>query len=194
MGSGKSTFAQILRDLGYEVLDADQLARLVVLPGTPAYKEIIRTFGEDIILPDGELDRKALGRKVFGRPADLKKLEKIIHPRIREQTQERRKELARQGVQLAFYEVPLLFEKNLQSLFDGVVCVVSKEEVALQRVMERDQLTEKEAKDRLSHQLPLSQKTSQSDFTIDNSGTIEDLRQNARNLIKTLTNPKSSQN
>src|SRR4051794_33615719 len=107
MGSGKSTVAHLLRQMGFAVLDADDVARKVLGPGTPGEKEVLKTFGEHLVDKQGRLDRRALGRVVFRKPVELEKLEKLIHPRVRDEVAQQRERLVASGAGAAFYDVPL---------------------------------------------------------------------------------------
>ncbi len=169
IASGKSSVARELRRQGFAVVDADELARRAVLPGSPALTEIASTFGPDFVKPDQGLDRKKLADLVFAEPEQLRKLEAILHPRIRELMQAERLRLQASGQRLAFYDVPLLFEKNLENDFDTVLVVVCPEPEQLRRLMVRDSLTVEQARLRLKNQLPLAEKARRAQFVIDNS-------------------------
>jgi dephospho-CoA kinase len=172
---GKSTVSQILRRRGLVVIDADILAREVVRSGMPAYSEIKQVFGPDAVLAEGGLNRKKIAELVFNDPEKLKILEKITHPRIRILAESQRAELLRQGVALAFYDVPLLFEKNLETGFDRTLVVACAVEVQLARVMRRDGLSRGDAELRLKAQLPMQEKISRANDVIQNNGSLVDL-------------------
>src|SRR3954471_3696068 len=110
IGSGKSTVSALLRERGVPVVDADELAREAVAVGSDGLREVVAAFGPDVLGPDGNLDRKQLGALVFSDPEARKRLNSITHPRVRQLSQRRFAELERQGVALAGYDVPLLFE------------------------------------------------------------------------------------
>lgn len=167
---GKSTVAKILRTRGFAVIDADVIAREVVSQGSAAHAEIAEIFGADLISADGELNRSKVATHVFANRDQLRKLESIIHPLVRAKTEVLKQELITRGVPLAFYDVPLLFEKKMQGLFDQIIVVTSTPELQLSRLMARNHLTEAEAVKRISAQLPLAEKIAGADHVIENSG------------------------
>ena len=131
IASGKSTVAAILRQRGAAIVNADELAREVVQPGTPGWKEIVDTFGAEALQADQTVDRQKLRTIVFNDPEARKKLETIIHPRVRALAQKRIQEHAASGSEIVVYEVPLLFEGNLQASLRPVVLVAA--DVATQK-------------------------------------------------------------
>lgn len=169
IATGKSTVTKRLRTLGYEVLDADAISHQVTAPGGLALPQIFTVFGESVRSPDGSLDRKALGAHVFGRDEQRKKLEAIIHPFVREQVAQEKARLQKEGKKVAFYDVPLLFEQQLENNFDAVIVVSTTEELQLKRLMERNSLNESEAKARLRSQMPVSEKEKKTKYVIQNS-------------------------
>ena len=186
IASGKSTVSALLRARGFAVVDADHLARLAIAPGSPGFNELTREFGTEVLNPDGTLDRKKLGALVFANPSRLAKLESIIHPRVRALATEKRAALEASGARAAFYDVPLLFEKKMEQLFDRVVVVSCRPETQLKRLLERDRLKPHEAEQRLRAQLPMSEKTSRADLIVENEGTLEDLERAVERLITDL--------
>lgn len=175
IATGKSTVSQILKQQGYPIVDADQIAREVVAPKTVGLAQIQKVFGYEVMTDSGELNRKKLGQIVFDDIEKRLKLEKIIHPLVQERVKEIRNDLASRGHKLAFYDVPLLFEKGLQAQFDLTVCVACSDETQLKRLMSRDQLDSKAALARIKSQMSLSQKISLSDHVIWNDGNLIDL-------------------
>lgn len=172
IASGKSTVAARFRERGLPVIDADQLARDVVRPGTPGLADIVKTFGSEILLSTGELDRKALAARVFSDDAARKTLNGIVHPRITEETMRIAMELGAAGEPLACYEAALLVENGMADAFRPLVVVAIPFEVQLARAMARDGSTEAEARGRLAAQMPLAEKVAVADVVIDNSGTL----------------------
>ena len=186
---GKSTVAQIFRSRGYAVIDADQLAREVVQIGAPAYAEIRQAFGPDAVLPEGGLNRKRIAELVFSQNGDRTKLdllESLTHPRVRELTALRRDELRAAGTLMAFYDVPLLYEKKMQSNFDRVIVIACKPETQLRRLMERDSLGQAAAEARIRSQLPLADKVALADEVIHNEGSLPDLEREINGVIGRL--------
>lgn len=173
---GKSTVARFLRERGLPVLDADSVARDVVAPGTPTLVEIMRAFGVEVLGDDGALDRKKLAAIVFANPDARRRLESITHPRIRLRTQELAQELAAQGVPLAAYEAALLVENGLTEAFRPLVVVTVDAETQVARLIERDRITEAQARSRVAAQMPAANKVAIADHVIDTRGSIEEVR------------------
>ncbi|SHK01927.1 dephospho-CoA kinase [Desulforamulus aeronauticus] len=179
IASGKSSVAKYLQELGATVIDADQVARQVVYPDTPALKEIVASFGSGILHPDGTLDRQKLGAMIFADAAARKRLDAIIHPHIEAALDEQVtafKERNPSGSGLLVLEIPLLIEVGWQQKVDQVWLVTVDEEVQLKRLMERDKLTLSQAQQRIASQIPLQEKKKYSDIIIDNSYTPENTR------------------
>ncbi|HEY4601097.1 MAG TPA: dephospho-CoA kinase [Cerasibacillus sp.] len=171
IASGKSTVSLMFDDFNIPVIDADKLAREVVLPGEPAYNEIIETFGEDMLRKDRSIDRKKLGEVVFADKEKLEKLNKIVHPAIRQRMLEKRDAYIEAKEKCVVLDIPLLFENKLQHLVDRTVLVYVDESVQLERLMKRDNFTEIEAKQRINSQLPLKEKARLADAIINNNGS-----------------------
>lgn len=171
LGSGKSTVAAHYRSRRLPVIDADLLARDVVAPGSPALSEIVREFGADV-LRGTALDRAKLASLVFADATARKRLEQITHPRIQALRDTRLRELEARGEPLACYEVPLLFEKGLESGLRPVVVVSVPEALQLERAAQRDQTTEAMTRARLLAQMPIAEKAARADYVIDNSGPL----------------------
>lgn len=171
---GKSTVAAMLVRRGALLVDADRVAREVVEPGTPVLAQVIERFGADLLLPDGSLDRKKLGERVFGNPKALKDLEGLLHPAIRATMSERvRTYESLHPDKLVVVDIPLLYESGLQSHYDQVMLVYVPREIQLERLMKRDGLTKEQAEKRLQAQMSIEEKKKLADIVIDNSGTIE---------------------
>ena len=185
IASGKSLVAEQLRARGVPIIDADALAREVVQPGSEGLSEIARQFPPDVVR-GGELDRKRLAAIVFADPAERSRLERITHPRIQALRSARLAELEASGEPLAGYDVPLLFEKGLESELRPVVVVYAPEPLRLARAMARDASTEAEARARLAAQLPLEEKVRRADYVIDNSGPPAATRAAADAVLATL--------
>ena len=182
IGSGKSTVAGIFQELGAEIVDADHLARLAVAPGSPGLARIAETFGKDILLQDGTLDRPALGKLVFSDESKRKQLNAIVHPEVQRLALEAFQRLIEAGANFILYDVPLLYESKLESMFSEVVVVHVPRETQLQRVMKRDNLSEKEVEQRLAAQMSLDLKAEKADYLIDNSRTLEETREQVQAL------------
>lgn len=169
-GTGKTTVAERLKQKGVAVVDADQLARRVVEPGTEAIAEIEETFGTEYIDETGHLRRQALGRLVFQDPSARRKLEAITHPRVARLTQQRFQQLEEQGHQVAVYDAPLVVETNMVAMFEGLIVVIVGRAAQLHRIMKRDGLSREDAMQRIDAQMPIEDKAKLADFVIDNTG------------------------
>jgi len=185
-GSGKSTVARMFRDLGAQVLDADEVAKDAVSPGRPAWEELRREFGPDYFREDGTLDRAKMADLVFQDPEARGKLNAIIHPRVSREIARRSKELAAQGVRLVMVEVPLLFEAGLEKNYDLVIVVDAEEEEQIQRLTARDTRTPQEAAGILDAQWSLSAKKARADFVVDNRNSLENTRDQVKKLWQRL--------
>lgn len=186
IASGKSTVAAILRRLGASIINADELSREVVQPGQDAWNDIIRSFGSDILQEDTTLDRKKLRTIVFDNPEARKKLEAIVHPRVRALAEKRISELAASGSSIIVYEVPLLFEGQIHLWLRPVILVASNIETQRKRLLERDHLTELEAQQHLDAQMSLEEKRKLADYIIENDGALEDLEQQVRTVLQKI--------
>jgi dephospho-CoA kinase len=175
IGSGKSMVAQIFAQLGAVVIDADQLAREVVEPGQPALQEIAATFGRDVLLPDGRLDRPRLAGIIFADPAERAKLDAITHPRIRARMEEEIK-ARRSGPGVLIVDIPLLYENDRTYSVERVIVVWVDPQTQLRRIRRRDGLSAEAARLRIAAQMPLEAKRARADHVIDNSGSREDTR------------------
>jgi dephospho-CoA kinase len=170
IGSGKSTVAQLFAARGVPVVDADALAREVVLPGAPAHVDVAAAWPE-VIAADGTIDRKRLGDVIFADAAARARLEAILHPRIAAAADARLALLAGDGRQLALYEATLLVESGRWRDFDGLIVVTASTETQIARVMARDGLSRAQAEARLRAQLPTEEKVRVATHVIDNDGT-----------------------
>lgn len=173
IASGKSMVASMLAKQGAWVISADKLAREVMVPGTPAWNEIVQAFGKSILTPDGEIDRHRLGTIVFADARSRRQLEDITHPRIWTLLNERLR-AAKDRAPLVVVEIPLYFESDLRIPQAEVWVVYVDETTQTKRLMQRDGLTEHQAMERLRAQLPLDVKCSMADRVIDNTGSKEE--------------------
>jgi dephospho-CoA kinase len=174
IASGKSTAARTLTELGARVVDADQVARDIVAPGQPALAEIVRTFGREMLQPDGALDRKKLGAVIFADAEKRGALNAITHPRIAMETQARLGTLRQQGVPVAIYEAALLVENGVHKALDGLLVVACDEATQLRRLVERDGYSEAEARARIATQAPMADKIAAATWVVDTSGPLAD--------------------
>ena len=175
IASGKSTVSKIFTSFGAKFLDADEVAREVLLPGQPAWTRLRQAFGQEFFRPDGTVKRKQLRKLVFADPEKRSQLNAIVHPEVMKEINRRSEILSssvRNGVLLV--DVPLLLEVGLANRFDKVVVVYVSESVQISRLQQRDGISEAEAKQALKAQMALSKKVEQADYMIDNSGTLEE--------------------
>lgn len=185
IASGKSTAAAILRRLGAAVVDADELSRQVVRPGNEAWQEIVDAFGP-VLLEDQTLDRKKLRKMVFDNPAARQRLESIIHPKVRALAEKSIHELEAAGHVIIVYEVPLLYEGQLQLWLRPVILVACDVATQKQRLRDRDHLTDEEAQQHLDAQMSLAEKRRLADYVVENNGTVNELEQQLKAVLKKI--------
>jgi dephospho-CoA kinase len=169
LASGKSTVAAHLRERGVPVIDADQIAREVVAPGTPGLAAVVDAFGAGVLAADGSLDRAEMAKRVFSDDDARRRLNSIVHPLIGAATAARVAELAARGEPLACYEAALLVENGLADAFRPLVVVAVDEATQVARAMARDGATEAQARARIAAQFPLAAKVAAADYVIDTS-------------------------
>lgn len=171
IATGKSTVARFFAERGVPVLDADQLARDAVLPGSPALDEIVARFGSEVLTKEGVLDRKRLGTIVFSNPEKRRMLEEILHPEIRKLGDARISEAGAAGHKRLIYMAPLLIEAGAMNRVDTIWVVSVRPGIQLERLMLRDGITRDQAQKIIDSQMPLSEKEQYGSVVIDNSGT-----------------------
>lgn len=186
IASGKSTVARMFSELGAPLVSADQLARDVVAPGSATLDRLVERFGRGILLPDGHLDRKALGDLIFADPQARADLNRITHPAIADLAVRRLKELEQEPATLVVYEAPLLFEAGAESRVDAVLVVAVDEKQQLCRLQRRDGLDEEAARARIAAQMSLAEKVRRADYVIENSSTLSHLKDKVRALFDRL--------
>ncbi|WP_062749728.1 dephospho-CoA kinase [Shouchella tritolerans] len=183
IASGKSLVASYLEKRGIPVVDADKLARQVVEPGEPALAQIVATFGQNVLQADGKLDRKQLGAIIFGDEQKRMQLNQIVHPAVRQLMKKQADLYEQRGYTRVVLDIPLLYESNLFHMVNQVWLVYVDEATQLQRLIERDGLTETEAKQRIAAQMPLTAKKAQADVLIDNNGSKENTYRQVDNAL-----------
>lgn len=186
IGSGKSTVSAMLEALGATIIDADQLAREAVAPGSEGLEALVARFGPEVLDAAGQLDRKGLGRLVFKDAAARKDLEGIVHPRVAALAATRIQAAAAAGAPLVVYDVPLLYENGLDASLPAVVVVSVSPATQRARVAARDDLSAEDIEDRIAAQLPLADKATRADYVIDNDGPLERTRDQVRALYARL--------
>ncbi|WP_200907010.1 dephospho-CoA kinase [Desulfatitalea tepidiphila] len=173
IASGKSTVATFLRRSGALIIDADQIAHDVVAPGQPALEEIRRHFGDDMLTPEGLLNREKLGRMVFEDPDARRRLEAIVHPRVSAEIDRQMARIAENHPDaVVIMDIPLLFETGRTEGLTDIIVVYTPEPIQLERLTRRNGLSPAEAKARMASQMPLKEKVARATMVIDNSGTL----------------------
>ena len=181
IAAGKSTVTRAWRELGAVVIDADELARRAVDPGTPAYHAITAEWGESVVA-GGELDRAALRRIVFADPSARERLEEIVHPAVAALRDELYRQAEARGEAVVVADIPLLFEVGLVDEFDVIVLVDAPEEVRLVRLVGDRGMDPEEARRMISAQMPSELKRARADYVIENTGTVADAERAAREV------------
>ena len=175
IASGKSTVARLLIDRGATLIDADVLARRAVDPGTPGLERIVERWGEDVLAPDGTLDRGELRRRVFGDADQLEELNAIVHPEVQRMREDRLAEARARGDRIVVCDIPLLFERNLAEDFDCIILVDAPRPIRLERLVRDRGLHETEAMEMIASQMPAELKRARADFVIENDGSLREL-------------------
>jgi len=186
LASGKSSVAARWKARGLPVIDADELAREIVAPGSAALEEIVRSFGKGILQKDGSLDRKGLASQVFADPEARRTLEAITHPRIVAATMERASDLESQDEPLGCYEATLLVERRVADNFRPLVVVSATERNQIARAVSRDKISENDARARLAAQVPLKEKEAVADYVIDNNRDLSTLIKRADEVLDAI--------
>lgn len=186
IGTGKSTVAQIIRQLGYMVLDADVIAKNQLAKNSQGYQQVLATFGDEILATDKEIDKNKLAKIVFNNKVELQKLENIIHPLVQKEIQKIKLEQSAKGAKALFYDVPLLFEKQMQNQFDEVILIAAEEKNQIQRIKTRNNWSNEEIAKRLSSQMKLEEKRKLSRYVIENDGDLISLQKQIELLLSKI--------
>ena len=188
ISTGKSSVCSIFKGLEVPVIDADMLARDIVMPGEEGWFSVVQSFGDGILLSDGNIDREKLGRIIFSDKLARDKLNNCLHPliikRLLSDVEKLKKSI---GGSLIIADVPLLIECEMQKFFDKILMVYSDRETQISRLIKRNNLTVEEAEKRVNSQMPIEEKRKFADFIIDNCGSFEDMEVNARDVFYKLT-------
>jgi dephospho-CoA kinase len=187
VASGKSTVSTFLRELGAVVIDADALAREVVAAGTPGLEAVVAEFGDDVLGPDGELDRAAMGSLVFSDEDARRRLEAIVHPRVYERIVALEAEAPPGAV--VVHDIPLLAESGRAGTFDAVVVVDAPRELQVERMVRDRGWSEPDAESRLNAQATRADRLALATHVVDNSGTLEELRARVEQVYAELAGP-----
>jgi len=187
IAAGKSLVSEILRGLGAYIIDADKIARQVVEPEKPAWFEIVKFFGRDIINKDKTINRKRLGEIIFNDPVKKRKLEEIVHPKVIEEENRLVKEYGRKNPNgIVIIDAALLIEAGSHKRVDKLIVVYADKETQFKRLSERDGLSRADAEKRTASQLPLDKKVKMADFVIDNSKGIEETQRQTIDIFNKL--------
>ncbi len=187
IASGKSTVSAFLEDAGAVIVDADKIARDVVRKDQPAWREIVGAFGRSMLLPDGEINRTLLGEIIFNDPVKKQALNRIVHPGVFAETAARLAEIEKkQPNAVVILDVPLLIESGMDSGLSDIIVVYVPESVQIQRLMDRDALTQAQALARIRSQMPIEEKKLRATIVIDNSGSRENTRNISLRIYKML--------
>ena len=182
IGSGKSEVSRVLNELGAEIIDADRVGHEAYQPHTETWEALVAAFGKGILQPTGEVDRKKLGSIVFSNPDALTQLNAIVHPRMREMMRERLDEHRARGARAVVIEAAVLLEAGWESLVDEVWVTTATEESVVQRISQRNNLSEEEIRKRINSQLRNEERVRRATVVIENSDGLEELRQRVRDL------------
>ncbi|WP_105979828.1 dephospho-CoA kinase [Staphylococcus simulans] len=182
IGTGKSTVSELLAVHGFKIVDADIAAREAVEKGSEGLEQVRQVFGDEAIDENGKMNRKYVGEIVFNDDKMREKLNQIIHPIVRDLMERQKEAYLKDGFNVIM-DIPLLFENNLQDTVDETWLVYASESIQVERLMERNDLTQEEAKARVYSQISIDKKRRMADRVIDNRGTLLELKQNLEALL-----------
>ncbi|AOH56044.1 dephospho-CoA kinase [Peribacillus muralis] len=183
IASGKSSVSLYLQELGFTIIDADLASRAVVEPGEEAYQQVLRAFGKDILLADGTIDRAKLGAIIFHDREKRLLLNGIVHPAVRKWMRLKTEEALAEGKETVFMDIPLLFESKLTYMVEKTLLIYADERVQLERLMNRNGLSEADALARIHSQMPLADKKALADAVIDNNGELTETKKQVRAIL-----------
>ncbi len=184
VASGKSTVSAILTELGAVVIDADLIAREVVARGTPGLEAVVAEFGPELLTPDGDLDRPAMGALVFGDPEARKRLEAIVHPLVHRRSAELEEQAGDSAV--VVHDIPLLAEVGRAGSFDAVVVVDAPPDLQVSRMVEDRGWTREDAESRIAAQATRADRLAIATYVVDNTGTRDELRAQVEEIYAAL--------
>jgi dephospho-CoA kinase len=182
IGSGKSTVSKYLQELGAVLIDADKVGHAAYQPDTETWREVVATFGEQILTSDGNIDRKKLGAIVFSNPESLEKLNRIVHPRMYEMMKAQIDEYRQQGVKVVVLEAAILLEASWTPLVDEVWVTVAPESTVVERTKERTGLPEEQILARIRSQMSSEERAKHADVVISNDGSMDELKIKVKEL------------
>ena len=185
VGTGKSTVSQFLQDLGAVLLDADKVGHESYLPNSLTWKDLVAAFGDGILQPDQQIDRKKLGAIVFSDPARLAQLNGIVHPRMREMMKQKLQDMKARSVKVVVLEAAILIEAKWTPLVDEVWVTAAPEQTVIQRVQKRNNWTEEQIRGRIKAQLPDAERRRHAQVIVDTDCTLDEVREKVKALWKT---------
>ncbi|MFD1638966.1 dephospho-CoA kinase [Evansella tamaricis] len=183
IATGKSTVSKMIKERGLPVVDADVIAKKVVLPGEVGYRWIVDYFGKEILTDSMTIDRKKLGTIIFNDAEKRKRLNEIVHPEVRKEMKRQTEELLARGFETIIQDIPLLIESKLEGTVDKILLVYVPEKVQLERLMERDNSTKEEALSRIRSQIPIDEKKNYASAILHNDGTISETEKQLDKLL-----------
>jgi len=186
LASGKSTAAEILLGLHIPIVDADKISHQCLEVGTVGYQKVLQVFGPGFVDSQNKIDRRKLGQHIFSSVPLREKLEGILHPLIQQEVLRLKDFYQNAGERVAIYDVPLLFEKNLQKQFDGTLLISCSPQTQILRMKKRNNWNDEEIQSRMKAQLPLSEKEKLATWTIRNEGSPEELKFQIEKWIQSL--------
>jgi dephospho-CoA kinase len=193
IATGKSTVSAIFAEAGAMVVDADRIAHEAVRKGSDAWGKIVAQFGRQVLRPDGEIDRGCLAEIIFNDTGRKEALNRIVHPYVRAETARQLEAIERRHPEaVVILDVPLLLEAHMDEGMAEIIVVYAPEAIQLQRLMERDRLTEAQARARIRSQMPIEEKKSRATIVIDNSGTLAAVRDRTLAVLGRLRRRASS--
>jgi dephospho-CoA kinase len=194
IASGKSTVSNMFKEMDITVVDADIEARLAVMKGESAYVKILAEFGEDILLDNGEIDRQRLGSIIFYQEEKRQILNEIVHPEVRKRMRDQVEQAIKNSEEVVVLDIPLLFESKLTYMVDKTLLVYVDDETQLKRLTDRNNLSEEDARARISSQMPLSEKIKLADAVIDNNGSIANTKKQLLEILEQFSINKNNHN
>ena len=193
IATGKSTVSALLEEAGAVIIDADRIARQVVKKGLPAYREIVESFGEAILLPDGEINRSVLGDIIFNDSRKKQLLNRIVHPHVRKEQNRQLKHIEKSDPDaIVILDIPLLIETQAYMDLSELIVVYAPEHIQIARLMQRDGISRTDALARVRSQMPIEEKKGKATIVIDNSGTRENTRKQTLKIFQQLKDKQNN--
>jgi len=187
IGCGKSVVANLLRERGFPIIDADKIAKEIIKTNVTVKNRIIDEFGPDVYAKNGTLDRYRMAEIIFSQPDARKKLNAIVHPFVIDFQNQQLQQYEQKGVAIAGVEAALIFEAHAERHFDVIIVVSAPSSMVIERIHERDDLSISEITNRIQSQMPVAEKIKRADYVVSNDGTIDDLKEKVRQLIDWLS-------